>query len=65
MLGQINLPDRNAKVLATLSGGQKLERDADLVALLQQQCRRGGGVHSSAHAADDARFLRCNHSWKV
>ena len=29
----------------------------DLVALLQQQCRRGGGVHSPAHATDDALTL--------
>ena len=36
----------------------ELERDADnIVALLQQQCRRGGGVHSPAHAADHALTL--------
>ena len=36
----------------------ELERDADdLVTLLQQQCRRGGGVHSPAHAANNARAL--------
>jgi len=36
----------------------ELERDADdLVALLEQQRCRGGGVHPSAHAADHARAL--------
>ena len=36
----------------------ELERDADdLVALLEQKRRRGGGINSSAHAADDALTL--------
>ena len=36
----------------------ELERDADdLVALLEQQRRRGGGINSPAHAADDALTL--------
>ena len=36
----------------------ELERDADdLVALFQQQRRRGGGINSPAHAADDALTL--------
>ncbi len=36
----------------------ELERDADdLVTLFQQQRRGGGGVHSAAHAADDALTL--------
>ena len=39
----------------------QLERDADdLVALFEQQRRRGGGVHSPAHAADDALTL-----WRI
>ena len=41
----------------------ELEGDADdLVALLQQKRRRGGGVHSPAHAADDALALCRIHS---
>ena len=41
----------------------ELERDADdLVALLEQQRRRGGGIHSAAHAADDALTLWRIHS---
>ncbi len=40
----------------------ELEGDAnDVVALLQQQGRRGRGVHSSAHAADNARFFLAVH----
>jgi len=36
----------------------ELERDADdVIALLDQQRRRGGGVHPPAHAADDALTL--------
>jgi len=41
----------------------ELERDADnLVALFEQQRRRGGGVHPPAHAADHARALFRIHS---
>src|ERR1035437_8062435 len=41
----------------------ELERDADdLITLLQQQCRRGGGVHSPAHTDDDALTLLRIHS---
>jgi len=41
----------------------EFQRDADdLVALLQQQRRRGGGVHPTAHAADDAPTLLRIHS---
>src|SRR5260221_8644849 len=36
----------------------ELERDADdIVTLLDQKRRRGGGINSSAHAADDALTL--------
>ena len=41
----------------------EFERDTDDVkALLQQQRRRGGGVHSPAHATDDALTLLRIHS---
>ena len=41
----------------------ELQRDADdVVALLNEQGRRGGGVHSSAHAADDALFFLTVHN---
>ena len=41
----------------------ELERDADdLVALLEQKRRRGGGVNSPAHATDNALTLWRNHS---
>ncbi len=51
----------------------ELERDAHhLVALFEQQRRRRGGIHSSAHADDDARSLfRCHKAdsiagaWRV
>ena len=41
----------------------ELERDADdLITLLQQQRRSGGGVHSTAHADDNALTLLRIHS---
>ncbi len=39
----------------------ELERDAnDLVTLLQQKRRRGGGINSTAHATDHALALYAN-----
>ncbi len=42
--------------------GPQFEGDADhLVALFQQQRRRGGGIHPATHAHQDPLFALCRH----